>query len=209
MGWGPLSPVRFVNAPQVSGLQSRGSPQVSGLPSRGLFLALLSCPWYPRRAHRNRAIVEFSKEIVKLGQRWERADGEVVTVLKIDDNFAFIDGIWYHYRDGGKSNIHRDYPHLELRRLLLDREETTEALADKTEDDAAPIEDDAAPVEQESEAQEQDIIVASRFSNSVHNYPPLGYAVVYINGLQIEVDFNERELTVQDNSNPHGLLSDF
>jgi len=152
--------------------------------------------------------VEFSKEIVKLGQRWERADGKVVTVTALDSNSALIgtqgtNGIWngarYHYSDSGKANW--NYPHLELLRLLPDEEEVTEAPADKTEDDAAPV-------EQESEAQEQDITVASRFSNSVHNYPQLGYAVVYVNGLQIEVDFDERSLTIQDNSNSHEPLSD-
>lgn len=189
MGWG-LSP-RF-------GCES---PQVSGLPSRGLFLAFPFCPWYSRRARRNRAIVEFSKEILKLGQRWKRADGKVVTVLRLEDRSALIGGIWYHYHHEGQSNIHYAYPMFELLRLLPDEEEVTEAPADKPEDNAVPS-------AQETEAQEQHITVVSRFSNSVHNYPSLGYAVVHINGLQIEVDFNERELTVQDNSNLHEPLSD-
>jgi len=152
--------------------------------------------------------VEFSKDILELGQRWERADGKVVTVMEIGNHNALIGSIWYKYRDGGKSNIHGGHPHLELRRLLLDREETTEAPADKTEDDAAPIEDDAAPVEQESEAQEQNVFVVSRFYNVTYNYPQLGYAVVRINGLQIEVEFDERSLTIQDNSNFDDPLSD-
>lgn len=147
--------------------------------------------------------MEFSKDILELGQRWERADGKVVTVRAIDDNSALIGGIWYHYCDGGKSNIHGNHPYLELRRLLLDREETTEAPADKAEDDAAPIEDDAAPVEQESEAIEQEVTVVSSLNSIIHNYPELGSAVVRIKGLQIEVDFDERCLSIKDNLNAH------
>ena len=147
--------------------------------------------------------MEFSKDILELGQRWERADGKVVTVMEIGNHNALIGSIWYKYRDGGKSNIHGGHPHLELRRLLLDREETTEAPADKAEDDAAPIEDDAAPVEQESEAIEQEVTVVSSLNSIIHNYPELGFAVVRIKGLQIEVDFDERCLSIKDNLNAH------
>lgn len=151
--------------------------------------------------------MEFSKEIVKLGQRWERADGKVVTVRSIDDYSVCISGIWYFYRNGGKSNIYDSYPHLDLLRLLPDHEETTEAPPDKTEDDAAPVEQETKPQEQDTEVQEQDVTVFSRFSSSVHSYPQLGYAVVQINGLQIEVEFDERCLTIQDNSNSHEPLA--
>lgn len=160
-------------------------------------------------------MVEFNREILKVGQRWERADGKVVTVSELDSHSALLavqgtNGIWYRYKDGGKSNIHRDHPHLELLRLLLDEEEVTEALTDKPEDDVAPVEDDAAPieddaatVEQESEAFEQEVTVASSLNSIIHNYPELGSAVVRIKGLQIEVDFDERCLSIKDNLNAH------
>lgn len=155
-------------------------------------------------------MAEFNREILKVGQRWERADGKVVTVAALDSNSARIgtqgaNGIWsgarYHYGDSGKTNW--NYPHLELLRLLPDEEEVTEAPADKAEDDAAPIEDDAAPVEQESEAIEQEVTVVSSLNSIIHNYPELGSAVVRIKGLQIEVDFDERCLSIKDNLNSH------
>ena len=149
--------------------------------------------------------MEFNRDILKIGQQWERADGKVVTVQGIYDDVAHIGpgeaGIWYYYRDGGKSNIHYNHPHLELLRLLPNQEETTEVPLDEIEDDAAPVEQETEAQEQNGKVQEQNVAVVSHFSNSVHNYPPLGYAVVYINGLQIEVDFDERELTIQDYSN--------
>jgi len=187
------------------------SSQVSKLALRGLFHAFLPCPWYPQGARWNEATVEFNKDILEVGQQWERADGATATVLSIGETCAYIGlgeaGIWYYYRDGGKSNIHHNHPHLELLRLLPNQEETTEVPLDEIEDDAAPVEQETEAQEQNVKVQEQNVTVVSHFSNSVHNYPQLGYAVVYINGLQIEVDFDERELTVQDNSNLHEPLS--
>lgn len=157
--------------------------------------------------------MEFNKDTVKVGQQWERADGKVVTVLRIDDRYASVSvsgsvcGVYYYYTDGGKSNIHAAYPQTQLIRLLPDLDETTEAQIDKDEDDATPAKQEIETQEQDTEVQGQDVTVLSRFSNSVHNYPQLGYAVVQINGLQIEVEFDERCLTIQDNSNSHEPLA--
>lgn len=157
--------------------------------------------------------MEFNKDTVKVGQQWERADGKVVTVLRIDDRCASVSvsgsvcGVYYYYTDGGKSNIHATYPQTQLIRLLPDLDETTEAQIDKDKDDATPAEQETETQKQDTEVRGQDVTVSSRFSNSVHNYPQLGYAVVYINGLQIAVDFDGRELKVQDNSDRHEPLS--
>jgi len=146
--------------------------------------------------------VEFNKDIVKVGQQWERADGRTVTVLDKASDSALIGGViggvWYNYNHDGMSNIHATHPSTKLVRLLPDLDETTEGPLDEDEDDAAPVEQETKPQEQDTEVQEQDVTVFSRFSSSVHNYPQLGYAVVQINGLQIEVVFDERELKVQD-----------
>lgn len=166
------------------------------------------CSWYPRRAHWNEAAVEFNKDIVKVGQQWERADGRTVTVQKKGDSLVLIDSIWYNYNDGGMSNIHEIYPKTRLIRLLLDLDKTTEAPLDEDEDNAISAEQETEAQEQHTEVQGQDVTVFSRFSNSVHNYPQLGYAVVHINGLQIEVDFDGRELKIQDNSDRHEPLFD-
>ncbi len=165
--------------------------------------------------------MEFNKDTVKVGQQWERADGKVVTVLRIDDRYASVSvsgsvcGVYYYYTDGGKSNIHATYPQTQLIRLLPDLDETTEAQIDKDEDDATPAEQETKTQKQDTEVRGQDVTVFSRFSNSVPNcpqlgyanYPQLGYAVVYVNGLQIEVDFDGRKLKVQDNSDRHEPLS--
>lgn len=152
--------------------------------------------------------MEFNKDTVKVGQQWERADGKVATVLGIDDRYASVSvsgsfcGVYYYYTDGGKSNIHATDPQTQLIRLLPDLDETAKAQIDKDEDDATPAEQETETQKQDTEVQEQDVTVVSRFSNSVHNYPPLGHAVVYINSLQIEVDFGKRKLIVQDNAGP-------
>lgn len=158
--------------------------------------------------------MEFNKDIVKVGQQWERADGQRVTVQKKGDSLVLIDSIWYNYNDGGMSNIHKIHPETQLIRLLPDLDETTEAQIDKDEDDAISAEQKTETQKQDTEVQGQDVTVFSRFSNSVHNYPQLGYAnypqlgyaVVYVNGLQIEVDFDGRKLKVQDNSDRHEPL---
>lgn len=152
--------------------------------------------------------MELNKDILRVGQQWERADGSTATVLCVEESGAYIgcprsgNGIWYRYCDGGKSNVHSMFPQTQLVKLLLDRNETTKAPLNESEGDAAPIGQEIGAQEQNIKVQEQDVTVVSRFSNSVHNYPPLGHAVVYINSLQIEVDFGKRKLTVEDNAGP-------
>lgn len=151
-------------------------------------------------------MAEFSKDILRLGQLWERADGKTVTVVGIESDFAkFVAAkenfsLRYFYADGGKSSIHRFNAGSELVRILDDGEPENAPVGSSIQGDTTFTEEDPIVLEQE-------VIVNTALSNLIGNYPSIGYAVVRIAGLQIEVDFEEHSLTIQDNPNPHDAFS--
>lgn len=150
-------------------------------------------------------MVEFGKDTLKLGQQWKRADGQVAIVRVIEDDKAKLECedaylIDYHYADGGQSQFHCTMPGSKLVQPIDDGEPKSAPVGDS-------IEDGVVPAEEEPIVLEQEVIVNTALSNIIGNYPSIGYAVVRIAGLQIEVDFEERSLTIQDNPNPHDAFS--
>ena len=150
-------------------------------------------------------MVEFGKDTLKLGQRWKRADGHVAIVRAIEDDKAKLERedanlIAYHYVNGGQSQFHCAMPGSRLVELIDDGEPKSAPVGDS-------IEDGIVPAEEEPIVLEQEVIVNTAISSLVGNYPSIGYAVVRIGGLQIEVDFEEHSLAIQDNPNPHDAFS--